>query len=421
MNKKKQTFSVLFWLRKGRTTENMSPLYCRVTISGQRYEIPMNIHLSVNSWSATAQRTLGKTAVDKEANRCIERMNDAIEETLSKLKQKGYVLNVENFKLMHQAQENEYSTISALFEYHSILESKKMAKSTNAQYQITLNHLLSYVRIKYHVADYDINAIDKAFVQEFFAYLQGFKRQDDIRPCHVNGAIKHIQRFSKVMNIALENEWISRNPVATLHPKKNKVEKGFLTDQELKAIEAVTLDKPCLITLRDMFFFSVYTGAAYIDMRNFTCDNINIGMDGTPWLNYHRQKTGVRVALPLVKPAQCIWNKYQNMVIKRGKGVFPMICNTDTNKYLKIIARKAGINKVVTYHTARHTFATTITLMRGIPIETVSKMLGHTNLATTQIYAKVVDTKVMDDMAALKKMYAERTETQQKVMNEQYF
>lgn len=367
----------------------------------------MNIYLLPASWSATAQKALGKTAADKEANRSIERMNDAIEETVTKIKQKGYALNTANFKLMYQAQENEYSTISALFEYHNVLEAKKLAKTTAMQYMITLNHLLAYVRIKFHVSDYDINAIDKAFVNEFYAYLQGFKREDDVRPCHANGAIKHIQRFNKVMNLALENEWISRNPVAALHPKKDKVEKGFLTDQEVKAIESVTLNRQNLITLRDMFVFSIYTGVAYVDMCNLTSENFNIGMDGALWLNYHRQKTGSRIALPLLEPAERIFTKYQDRKnVRQGKGLFPMISNSETNIYLKVLAKQAGVKKVVTYHMARHTFATTITLMRGIPIETVSKMLGHTDLATTQIYAKVVDTKVMDDMAALKELYA---------------
>ena len=126
MGKLKQTFSILFWLRKGRTTENMSPLYCRITITGQRYEILTNFYLSPASWSASAQRAIGRTANDKDINRGIERLTDAIEETINKIRQKNYTLNIENFKLMYQAQDNEYSTISSLFEYHNILESKNL-------------------------------------------------------------------------------------------------------------------------------------------------------------------------------------------------------------------------------------------------------------------------------------------------------
>lgn len=419
MGKMKQTFSVLFWLRKGRTTENMSPLYCRITITGQRYEIPTNFYLSSASWSASAQRAIGRTSNDKEINHGIERITDAVEEAINKIRQKNYTLNIENFKLMYQVQDNEYSTISSLFEYHNVLESKNLSHSSNVQYGITLRHLQNFIRIKYRVSDYDINAIDKAFVQEFFAYLQGFRRQDNKKLCTINGALKHIQRFRKVMNIALQNEWINRNPVSLLHAKKDKVEKEFLTAKEIKAVESAIL-KPHLAIVRDIFIFAVYTGVAYIDALNLTNQNITIGIDNSLWLNYHRQKTGIRVALPLLEPAQNILTRYDCYnTHKPNSRLFPITKNQVVNRYLKTIATEAGVNKPITFHMARHSFATTITLMQGIPIETVSKMLGHTNLTTTQVYAKVVDTKVMDDMAALKNIYATKNDSlTSKIVNE---
>ena len=223
MNQKKQTFNVLFWIRKGRTNEKLSPLSCRVTISGQRYEIPTKLHLRSESWSAVAQKSLGKTANDKEANRYIEDLKITIEDTVTKIRQKNYPLNIENFKLMFQTQDNEFSTISTLFDYHEIMEKKNLRASTFVGYHVTKKHLLNFIRIKYHVSDYDLTAIDKAFVYEFYAYLQGYKREGDT-VCAVNGALKHIQRFKKVMNVALQNEWISRNPVCLLNAKKTKVE-----------------------------------------------------------------------------------------------------------------------------------------------------------------------------------------------------
>ena len=403
---KKQTFNVLFWVRRGRTNENVSPLYCRVTISGQRYEISTNLNVRPDAWSATAQKSVGKTPQDKEVNRAIEDIKTSVDEAVSRIRQKNYALNIENFKLMFKAQDNEYSTIATLFDYHAIIEAKNLKPVTFVGYGITRNHLLNFIRIKYHVSDMDLQAIDKIFVNEFYAYLQGFKRMDDKKRCTANGAVKHIIRFKKVMNIALENEWINRNPVAQLHTKKNKVEKGFLVEKEVKALENVLL-KPNFSIVRDLFLFAVYTGAAYVDVANLTNENISVGIDKSLWLNYHRQKTEIRVAVPLLEPAENILKRYDAYnTHKRNSRLFPMPKNQVVNRYLKAIAREAGINKCVTFHMARHTFATTITLMHGIPIETVSKMLGHTNLTTTQIYAKVVDTKVMDDMAALKDMYA---------------
>jgi len=387
MKEKKQTFTVLFWIRKGRTSENMAPLHCRVTISGQRYEIPMNIYLPLSSWSATAQKALGKSDASKEVNRYIEDLKMAIDETLTRIRNKNYLLNIENFKLMFNAQDNEYSTISKLFEYHEIIETKKLKKNTFAGYRITRNHLINYVKNKYHTTDYDISAIDKAFVNEFFAYLQGFNRKDNKKLCTTNGALKHITRFKKVMNMALANEWISRNPACLLKAKKDKVDVGFLNEEEIRAIQIAKLP-PKLVISREIFMFAVYTGISYTDMINLTNENITIGIDHSPWLTYRRQKTGVRVALPLLEPAQRIIEEFDCYNShKPNSHLFPFICGQTINRNLKLIAATAKVKKRVTYHIGRHTFATTITLQRGIPLETVSKMLGHTNVTTTQIYA----------------------------------
>lgn len=154
-----------------------------------------------------------------------------IDETLTRIRNKRYPVNIENFKLMFNAQENEYSTITKLFEYHEIIEKKKFRENTFVGYRITRNHLINYIKIKYHTTDYDITAIDKAFVYEFFAYLQGFNRKDNKKLCTTNGALKHITRFKKVMNVAMANEWINTNPVCLLKVKRNKVDVGFLNEE----------------------------------------------------------------------------------------------------------------------------------------------------------------------------------------------
>lgn len=406
---RKKTFNVLFWLRKSRTNESLSPLFCRVTIMGQRYEIPTNCHISPASWSAVAQKSLGKTAVDKETNRYIEDLKLQIEETCNKLRQKNYPLNIENFKLMFQSEDNEYSTIKTLFEYHMIMEGKKLSQSTCYQYGVTLKYLLSYVRIKHKVADYDISIIDAAFVNEFFAYLQGYLRQDNMKRCDINRALKHMERFKKVMEMAFNNEWINRNPVKALKAHKEKTDINELDEEAVKRLSTVILP-PNLGIVRDLFIFAVYTGVSYEDMTRLTQKNIVIGIDKSLWLHYKRVKTGVRVSLPLLEPALEIINRYDTYHKggKKNQPLFPYVSNQIMNRYLKKVAKLAGVEDRVTYHVARHTFATTITLQHEIPLETVSKMLGHTKITTTQVYARVVDTKVMRDMATLKDMYSHK-------------
>lgn len=406
-------------MRRNKQSDAEASLFCRITIRGQRYEIPLNCKIKAKNWNAVAQKSVGKTEADRNANTCIEDIKQLIEETTRKLHDKGYELNVQNFKLTYQAQENEFDTIARLFDYHEIIDRKNLREGSYRGYIITRKHLLDYVRIKYHLSDYKITAIDKPFVQEFFAYLQGYRREGIIR-CGVNGALKHIMRFKRVMNLALQNEWITRNPVCTLKVKKTKVEKGFLTEKEISAIEKVLL-KPNLQIVRDIFLFAVYTGAAFVDVSQMKVANISQGIDKSLWLQYNRQKTDQRVALPLLEPAQKLIDKYRSYHQgDKKRNLFPVPKNQVINRYLKLIAIEAGVEKLITFHMARHTFATTITLMHGIPIETVSKMLGHASLSTTQIYAKVVDTKVMDDMAALKEMYAkkESQKSPNKVVNE---
>lgn len=407
MEQKKRTFNVLFLMRRNKRSDAEASLFCRITVQGQRYEFPLNCKIRVKSWNAPAQKSVGKTEADRDANTCIDDARLLIDETVRRLRDKGYELTLQNFKLTFRARENEYDTLSRLFDYHEIIDRKNLREGSYRGYIVTRKHLLNYIRVKYHLSDYKIAAIDKPFVQEFFAYLQGYRREGTVR-CAVNGALKHITRFKRVMNLAMQNEWIPRNPVCLLKIKKTKVEKGFLTESEIKKLEDVIL-KPHLAIARDIFMFSVYTGLAYVDVSKITLDNIVRGIDKSLWLQFNRQKTDIRVALPLLEPANILIEKYHSYHEgEKTRHLFPVPMNQVINRYLKDIAKIAGVNKVITFHMARHTFATTITLMHGIPIETVSKMLGHAALSTTQIYAKVVDNKVMDDMAALKDMYAKK-------------
>lgn len=409
MNEKKTTFSVRFWMRHTRTQGNVSPLFCRVTICGQRYEINTNYCAPLKGWDAKLQRWAGRNAEEKDANRVIRDYRIKVDDALERLRRKNAPVNLQNFKIAFNDDRNDYSTIKALFEYHRIIDGKNLTDSTMLLYEVTERLLLRFVRIRFRLSDIKVEAIDKAFVMEFYAYLQGFKREGAARVCTVNGAMKHIQRLKRVLNLALQNDWLASNPVCALHVKRNKVERGYLEAEEVERLKNCVLP-PSLSVLRDMFLFAVYTGISYVDMVNLTGKNIVVGIDRTRWLQFHRQKTGLRVSLPLLPPAEKILEGFECYAPAGGeeRRIFPMLSNQATNRYLKDIARIAGIRKNITFHLARHTFATTITLQQGIPIETVSKMLGHASLTTTQIYAKVLDKKVMDDMSGLRDLYSEK-------------
>lgn len=216
--------------------------------------------------------------------------------------------------------------------------------------------------------------------------------------------MKHLIRVRKMTSLAIKLDWINNDPFKNYKIKHQKVDKGFLTDKELKAIEIKEFDIERLMIVKDIFVFCCYTGLAYVDVANLTVDNIVTGIDGKDWIKISRQKTGIPVNMPILPTAKRIMCKYLNH--RRSielDTIFPVFSNQKVNSYLKEIADLCGIKKNISFHIARHTFATTVTLSNGVPIETVSKMLGHTKIATTQIYARVLEKKISEDMDCLQK------------------
>jgi site-specific recombinase XerD len=219
--------------------------------------------------------------------------------------------------------------------------------------------------------------------------------------------MKHIERLCKMVNMAVTMDWLAKDPFAKYRQHFDKVERFYLTKEELSAIENKKFSIERLQTVKDLFLFSCYTGLAYIDTMNLTAGNIIKGIDGNDWLITSRQKTDTDVRVPLLPQAEELIKKYKDHPKAANHGtLFPVISNQKTNAYLKEIADLCNINKAITFHIARHTFATTITLSNGVPIESVSKMLGHTTIRSTQVYAKVVEQKLSEDMQNLKKRMA---------------
>ncbi len=199
--------------------------------------------------------------------------------------------------------------------------------------------------------------------------------------------------------MAIDNGWVSGNPFGALKLHLDKVDRGYLTQEELTKVMQKDFSTKRLELIRDIFIFACYTGFAYIDVAHLTREMIEQQPDGTLWIMTHRQKTKVPVNIRLLDIPKMIVDKYEG--VAKGNRLLPVPSNQKVNDYLKEIAALCGIDKPITFHVARHTFATTVTLGNGVPIESVSKMLGHTNIRTTQIYARITDQKVSRDMDAL--------------------
>lgn len=282
--------------------------------------------------------------------------------------------------------------------------SKNTAPGTLGRYEIALRHLQDFLEITYSVSEYDIRQVDIAFINGFDFYLR------TERKCANNSTVKYVRNIGKIINIAFENNWITTNPLNAYKGKLEKVKRDFLSDDDLERIRNKEFASERLSEVRDVFLFACYTGLAYADTKKLRTCHIVQGMDGNKWIIDKREKTDQEYCIPLLPPALEILEKYETSPLCVNKGIpLPVKSNQKLNDYLKEIAEVCHIHKKLTFHTARHTFATTITLLNGVSIETVSRMLGHTNIKTTQMYAKVIDQKVSREMAVLReKLYGTR-------------
>jgi site-specific recombinase XerD len=269
--------------------------------------------------------------------------------------------------------------------------------ATAKRYRTSLRHTRKFLMEKYKVEDVPIRKLDYKFITDYEFWLKV------TRKCNHNSAIKYLTNFRKVVNTCVKNGWLERDPFAGFKMAKKEVERLFLSQEELHALANKKFEMERLGQVRDIFLFCCFTGLAYVDIQKLTPDEIVTGHDGEKWIFTKRMKTETPSRIPILPPAMDILNRYTKhpeCVIKNK--VLPVPTNQKMNAYLKEIADVCGIKKYLTTHLARHTFATTVTLTNGVPIETVSKMLGHRNLRTTQHYAKILDLKVGEDMRVLR-------------------
>jgi site-specific recombinase XerD len=286
------------------------------------------------------------------------------------------------------------------------------APGTYERYQTSLKHTKDFLNWKYSISDIDITKIDHAFITDYEFYLRS------VRKCANNTAVKYIKNFNKIIKLCLANDWLDKNPFANYKSKVKEVERVYLSEGEIQNIINKDFKTERLSLVRDIFLFSCFTGLAYIDVKNLTKSHISIGIDGDKWIFTHRQKTESASKIPVLPVTQMIIDKYADhpQAINEEK-LLPILSNQKMNAYLKEIAAVCEIEKELTFHIARHTFATTVTLTNGVPIESVSKMLGHKNLRTTQHYAKVLDKKVSEDMKILRDKFSlTPTQQEQKIM-----
>jgi site-specific recombinase XerD len=402
--KRLNTFGVQFIVRLDKQKNGKAPVYARVTVNGEIVHFALKKWVDPKYWD---QRKGGGKGNKDEAGRINSDLEDvrvALGNYYQKLRLKGAFITAEAVKDAYLGTNEEApNTLSRLAAYHNEQGSAILKWSTLKHYIVTQRYLLKFLEAKHQKKDLSLYEINFKFVVEFETFLRGIKPKDHQRPIDNNGVMKHLIRLRKMTSLAIKLDWIAADPFRNYKFKYKKVEKDFLTGAELQKLENANLGVARLNMVRDMFVFSCYTGLAYVDLMNLNEEaHLIIGINERQWIKTVRQKSEEPVTVPLLPQAKVILERYRDNIRSMANNtVFPKISNQKVNAYLKEIAKDLGIRKTLTFHVARHTFATTVTLSNGVPIETVSKMLGHTKIATTQIYARVLEKKIGEDMDVL--------------------
>lgn len=378
-----------------------APIYARITINEVRTEFSLKRFIEPDKWINKAGIAKGNTEEIRALNAHIMAVRTALFQHYNRLLETGKAITADTVKNSYFGITEKSKTIMEVFQYHNdqmkSLIGKEYSFGTHERYGTALHHTKEFIEYKYNVSDFPIKQVNHEFITEYEYFLKA------VRKCSHNTAIKYLTNFKKIMRICLGNGWIDKDPFINYRFHLHEVEREILHEHEIQAIADKQFATSRLDQVRDVFLFCCFTGLAYSDVKKLTRDHVIIGIDGERWVKVNRTKTDTRSSIPILPSAQAILDKYANHPkCCAEKRLLPVNSNQKMNDYLKEIAAVCEIEKNITFHIARHSFATTITLQNDVPIESVSKMLGHKSIRTTQHYAKVLDKKVSNDMAILK-------------------
>ncbi len=406
----KSTFKVLFFIKRNATKQSgKAPIIARITLDGKIAQISTKLEIKPGLWNIKHGKASGKAFEANTINNSIDSIKSTIFGHYQNFREKKVNITAELIKNAFLGLCESNYTVLKLYDKHNNDLAKMIGleinKTSYKRYLLGRKRLADFIYYKYKVSDIAIKDITTTFIRDFEIYL----RSD----CELstNVTAKVLQYFRKIIVIAFNDGVITSNPCSNFKIKKERVERGYLDQSELDAIMNKYIPIKRIENVRDIFIFCCYTGLSYIDIHALKSANIRKSFDGNLWIMTKRHKTEVPVNVRLLDVPKKIIAKYSGQLLD-GK-LLPVSSNQKMNAYLKELADICGITKNITTHMARHTFATTITLSNGVPIETVSKMLGHTNIKTTQIYAKITDLKISSDMEKL----AEKLNSKKKIVS----
>jgi site-specific recombinase XerD len=410
-----QKLKVTFYPYLQRAKNGESPLYCKIMIDGARAQFASPYKVDPERWDKKNIKFKGTGSAQMVINAYIDQVKSELNNLFLRAVASNELISAKELKAKYlgiEIEQPKKKTICDAFDYHIAKLQEKfdvnlIHRNTLLRYKATKAKMIKFMKLQLRRSDLPLDELKFSFITDFEHYLI---TKDKLSS---NTAHKNLIHLKKVVKVAVILEWINASPFTQFQCSYKNPERVFLTQEEIDKIKnkEFTIDR--LTKVRDVFLFQCYTGFAYADLFKFDQNALSLGIDGDYWITTTRKKTGNRESVPLLPIAMEIIEKYREhpFCVEHNR-LLPVNTNERYNSYLKEIADLCGIRKNITTHVARHTFATTVTLSNGVPIETVSKMLGHTKLATTQIYAKVLDRKISEDMRVLREKLNQQGEVQ---------
>lgn len=396
----RKTFKVLFFVKRTKKLMNGElPVFARITINGERSDFRLQVSIDENLWDGVRGQASGKTKQAKQLNDYLSSVTSNLLLKKREMEDDGKLVTADSLKRMYLGLNDDQKTLLGIFKEHNdrcrALVGIDFAKGTMVKYESCYKQLENYLR-KSERNDILLSEVSPYFIKEFETYLKLHGG------CGHNSAIKYLANLKKIIRIALMNGWMKKDPYVGYSMRLNEVDVAYLNEDELKALMHKTFKIQRIEQVKDVYLFCCFTGLAFSDVKSLTHKDI-VNISGQKWIQKRRQKTSNLFKVPLLEPAVRILKKYENHpeCISKDR-LLPVLSNQKMNAYLKEIADLMQFDKNLSTHTARHTFATTVTLTNQVSIEVISKMLGHSSISMTQKYARVVDDLIKKDMHKVK-------------------
>ena len=393
----RSSFAILFFIRESRVRKDgTASIEVVLTVNGERCAFSTGKRVKSCNWDKAKQQVKGKDEEAQSLNNYLKAIKAKLYQKEAELLDRGFIITAELLRdaYFDKVESLKEKTLFEVFEEHNQEQEKLVGNGVSkATYWIsiyTVRLLKEFVQQKYKREDLYLRELNQNFIQSFHSFLRIDKGMAQ------NSSTKHLKLLKKIVNLAVANSYMTTNPFITYKIEREPVEIDFLDEEELRKIINFDTPLPRLERAKDMFLFGCFTGLSYIDIKTLAPEHFEKDSTGRIWIKKRRVKTGVLSRIPLLPIAKLILDKY-----KGGEKLLPIQDPADINKYLKDIAILCDIKKRITFHTSRHTFASTVTLANNISLEVVSKMLGHTNTRMTTHYAKLIDKCIGEQMDRL--------------------